>query len=771
MRHLWALILSLSAVVVAVSCGGGGGTNNSTGGHTGGSHGNGGSNTGGHPSTGSGTGNDGGGFIFDAGGDSCSAITCADLGATCGMIDDGCGKPLDCGATCPDGQTCGGAGTPNVCGTPPCTPKTCADQGIECGPAGDGCGNALDCGTCTAPDTCGGGGTPSVCGHASMCTPKTCAQQAINCGPAGDGCGNQLDCGTCPPNQTCGGGGMPGVCGAPACTPKTCAQLNVNCGPMADGCGGLLDCGTCANPQTCGGAGMPNVCGIPSTCTNLCLKQVTCSNPNVTTTISGTVYAPNGTDPLPNALVYVPNATVQPFTPGVSCDNCGAAASGSPLVSAVTAIDGKFSIKNAPVGTNIPLVIQIGRWRRQITISNVSQCVDNPQPASKTRLPKNKSEGDIPLMAFATGSVDSLECVMRKIGIDDAEFTNQNGNGRIHLWVGSGSGGATISGSGTENTLVGSQTNLNKYDIILFPCQGDQFDKNAATLQRLVNYANAGGRIFATHYSYVWFYNNAPFSSTANWAADQGLISADPQIGYIDTSFPKGLALAQWMMNVGASTTLGQIQNQHPPQRLHQRGGAVAAVGDDRRSVLRRDAHALHVQHAGGRAGGAAVRARGLRRLPRRGLVQLGADVPERVHQRADDGPGEDAGVHALRPGLVRDARHPHVHAQDLRAARRGLRARGRRLRRRAPVRDLPRRSDVQRHAEHVPGPDVHAEDVRAARHPVRAGGRRLRRPPAVRELPRRPDLRRRRHAGRLRQPDVHAEDVRAARHPVRAGG
>src|SRR5262249_2320454 len=156
------------------------------------------------------------------------------------------------------------------------------------------------------------------------------------CGPIGDGCGNQLDCGTCKGTDTCGGGGVASVCGHPACTPKTCASIGAaTCGPVADGCGGLLSCGSCALPAT--GAGLaPSQCGVPSSCTGLCLKQVTCSNPNTTTTISGTVYAPNGTDPLPNVLVYVPNAPVAPFTAGVTCDNCGAPASGSPLVSAIT---------------------------------------------------------------------------------------------------------------------------------------------------------------------------------------------------------------------------------------------------------------------------------------------------------------------------------------------------------------------------------------------------------------------------------------------------
>src|SRR6185295_18565530 len=119
-----------------------------------------------------------------------------------------------------------------------------------------------------------------------------------------------------------------------------------------------------------GGTGTPNACGSSADagpCTNLCLQQVACGGA-ATTTVSGTVYAPNGIDPLYGALVYVPNAPVAPFPPGVACDQCGAQASGSPLVSTVTGPDGTFHLQNAPAGASIPLVLQLGRWRRQVVI-------------------------------------------------------------------------------------------------------------------------------------------------------------------------------------------------------------------------------------------------------------------------------------------------------------------------------------------------------------------------------------------------------------------
>ena len=269
-------------------------------------------------------------------------------------------------------------------------------------------------------------------------------------------------------------------------------------------------------------------------------------------------------------LVYVPNSAVEPFTPGVACELAGETASGSPLVSTTTRADGTFTLKNMPVRAEIPLVIQAGRWRRQLVISNVSSCQNTALPATFAIMPSSQAEGDIPKIAIVTGAVDATECALRKIGIADSEFTDPpalGGTGRINLYLGgdslanstTGSGpGAQISGNTpSETELEGTQAAMNQYDLLIYSCQGTEISPTANQLQTLLNYVNAGGRVYATHYAYGWLDNAATFQGTADWDLNQG--EQDNGTGLINQTFPEGLELAQWLQSTGATTTLGQI--------------------------------------------------------------------------------------------------------------------------------------------------------------------------------------------------------------------
>jgi hypothetical protein len=461
-----------------------------------------------------------------------------------------------------------------------CTPKTCAELGANCGPVADGCGGLVDCGTCTPPAVCGAGGKPNVC--SSSCKPVTCADLKAECGKQGDGCGAILDCGSCAAPATCGGGG-PNKCGTlggggPCTAPKKCSDYGANCGYVSDGCGAVIKCGDCTAPEICGGGGKPSVCGksAGTGCVNLACKQTTCTAG--TTSISGVVYDPAGARPLPNVFVYVPNAPVAALTTGATCDKCAAALSGAPLVQTTTDVNGRFKLDNMPVDVDVPVVLQIGKWRRQIKVTT-AKCSDTVVAKDLSRLPRNKAEGDIPKIALTTGAADVLECLLLKVGIDQAEFTNPEGTGRVNLFTGLvpapiyvpptsaydkgfNAGAKFPSATQLWNTTAANlaaspkQHGLSSYDVVMLGCEGEDTTTNkpAAALSAMQSYVNVGGRVFAEHYHLTWLRAGpAPWPGMFSWNGSLDKLS-NPTQETVLTGFPKGLVMNQWMQAVGAAS-------------------------------------------------------------------------------------------------------------------------------------------------------------------------------------------------------------------------
>jgi hypothetical protein len=216
---------------------------------------------------------------------------------------------------------------------------------------------------------------------------------------------------------------------------------------------------------------------------------------------------------------------------------------------------GEFELTDVPAGMNIPFVVQIGKWRRQVVIPEVAKCETTALPDELTRLPRNQQEGSIPRIAVASSTYDAEECILRKIGVDDSEFTAGGGSGRIHIYQGNG---ASVPGGQPNATLWSNLDLLKQYDMVLFPCSSVA-NNDAAAMQNVHDYADAGGRVFATDLSYPWYTKGpADFQSTAQWLTWGGL-GVDPLPAMIDQSFPKGQALAEWLQNIGATFSLGQI--------------------------------------------------------------------------------------------------------------------------------------------------------------------------------------------------------------------
>jgi hypothetical protein len=290
----------------------------------------------------------------------------------------------------------------------------------------------------------------------------------------------------------------------------------------------------------------------------------------VHTSVSGLVYDPSFQDPLYNITVFAPKDVKLPNLPqGASCLSCDALY--PPFFgSAVTDATGHFKVDNVPPGTNVPLVVQTGKWRKEYMLPTVTKCVDNPQPDKSLRMPKNEimGDGNLPDIAISTGASDSLECLLLRIGVDAGEWVPGGSTaGHIHIFHGNG---ATTMPAAPESfaSLWDSTADLLKNDVTLFSCEStDTANVTDANRQSLLDYANGGGRVFASHFHYVWL-NQGPFAAynLATWYPgkqtldDTMLFPGDVFTTLLNgQTFPEGVALGTWLGVVKALDMNGML--------------------------------------------------------------------------------------------------------------------------------------------------------------------------------------------------------------------
>ncbi|MGH7297849.1 MAG: hypothetical protein ACRELB_23115, partial [Polyangiaceae bacterium] len=213
--------------------------------------------------------------------------------------------------------------------------------------------------------------------------------------------------------------------------------------------------------------------------------------------------------------------------------------------------------------------------------------------------------GDIPRIGILTGGFDPMECVLRKMGVQDSEFTNPGGPGHIQLYLAAqpnappnpfgafaascppnpyGSGAeidSTTPGQATLFGTTGGQPTIDQYDLLVLACEG--YEENVqANWPNLGAYTSAGGRVFMTDFAYDWMAQtksctkatqcgaggackggfctsannvteNPAYPGVATWHTLQNA-QGSPETGTIDlVNNPKGAAFEQWLQIVGSS--------------------------------------------------------------------------------------------------------------------------------------------------------------------------------------------------------------------------
>jgi hypothetical protein len=355
--------------------------------------------------------------------------------------------------------------------------------------------------------------------------------------------------------------------------------------------GGICACGSSSNASgpSDGGASTRYDGSVVSDAVAMDAPATPSCEAGKATSISGRVYDPAGVNPLYGVTVYIPAAMPPPFSQGVSCESCSTLYAAARAF-AVTDANGNFTIKAgaaagpiaaapAPVaalgptgpvpdGKGLSLIVQVGKWRKQYKI-DVTACQDNPMPDKTLRLPgKHTAYEDLPQIAISTGADDSLECLLRRMGIDESEYVAGAGTpdgGHVHIFSSTGgTGGATVQGGSPDPgaALWDKLGDMTPYDLVLLSCEGAETARlDATSKQVLFDYALSGGRVFASHFHYIWFTDDGPFSTLspplATWTKGTQL-DMDPMSGKVvttfanGTSYPEGVALNAWLGNVGA---------------------------------------------------------------------------------------------------------------------------------------------------------------------------------------------------------------------------
>ena len=139
--------------------------------------------------------------------------------------------------------------------------------------------------------------------------------------------------------------------------------------------------------------------------------------------------------------------------------------------------------------------------------------------------------GDVhmPQIALSTGHSDALDCLLRKIGIADSEFTPRQRRAAACTCTSAARAsratraskmlvsGATFADS--YGTLFPNYAKMSGYDMIMLQCEGEQLaNEKMPFLGNMKRYADNGGRVFADHLHSSWIRTGLPpWPATANW--------------------------------------------------------------------------------------------------------------------------------------------------------------------------------------------------------------------------------------------------------------
>ena len=279
------------------------------------------------------------------------------------------------------------------------------------------------------------------------------------------------------------------------------------------------------------------------------------SCPGRESTITGTVFAPNGTDPVPGATIFVPSQVPELFPPEVKCEVCGSLGTGYNYWTTTSGFDGKFTLTNVCPGPR-SLVLQNGRFRRFLTVK-VPEKGTLALTAQQSRLPKRTAEFSpvdaIPRIAVVSGDYDKMECVLRKMGVEVFDLFE----GAKQL--------VSPKKKPPFSSLLADLAAMKRYNIIFINCTDNTFEgqlENKTIRDNIANYVRTGGRLYVTDWSYDYIEQIEEFAGFIDF--EPGLSNSTPEKPNAGAIGEGGLTvqatlldskLAQWLGNFPGTVT------------------------------------------------------------------------------------------------------------------------------------------------------------------------------------------------------------------------
>jgi hypothetical protein len=300
---------------------------------------------------------------------------------------------------------------------------------------------------------------------------------------------------------------------------------------------------------------------------------VSCSGAH--TTLTGTVYAPNGTDPIPRVRVYAAEA-INPY-PANYCDKCSAPLDPA-YIATTSASNGTFTLDldEVPAGPTIDFAIQIGRFRKH-TLIPVTACESAVVPLADMTLPGNSAAGDIPKIAVSSGNVDHLDAVLTALGITEYDCYEGRKTAGASTATCQQVAGMTIA------DVIASAADLDAYHMAFLSCAPGAYadfvtNHSEATMNlNTQSWVAGGGRIFVTDTAYDYiaqaFPNNITWAGAAGspQPIDSANLGCAPGVSPHATEYSTRIddpSLAAWLTLVGVasgSPTMAEIQGYYEP--------------------------------------------------------------------------------------------------------------------------------------------------------------------------------------------------------------